>query len=57
MVTVQDVKKHARDSVMMRWQERWDIAETGRNFYKYKDKISYKCSPDFPSRISYNHLM
>ena len=31
---------------MMRWQERWDIAETGRNFFEYKDKISYKCRQD-----------
>lgn len=41
----------------MRWQERWDIAETGRSFYEYKDKISYNRRPDFPSLIGYNRLM
>ncbi|MEW8545908.1 MAG: ribonuclease H family protein, partial [Candidatus Thiodiazotropha sp.] len=57
VVTVQDVKKHARESVMNKWQDRWDIAESGRNFYEYKDKISYKRRPDFPSRTGYNQLM
>ena len=25
MVTVQDIKKHARDSIKIKWQQRWDI--------------------------------
>ena len=33
IVTVQDIKKHARTSIKRKWQQRWDIGEFGRNFY------------------------
>ena len=32
VVTVQDIKKHARNSIKIKWQQRWDIGEFGRDF-------------------------
>ena len=29
VVTVQDVKRHARVSIIYKWQQRWDIGESG----------------------------
>ena len=32
VVTVQDIKRHARASIRRKWQQRWDIGEFGERF-------------------------
>ena len=42
VVTVQYVKRHARVSIIYKWQQRWDIGESGRDFYLCKPVL--KCN-------------
>ena len=44
VVTVQDIKRHARVSTRYKWQQRWDIGESGRDFFL--------CKPFLKSRVS-----
>ena len=36
IVTNQDIKSAARKSIIFKWQQRWDISETGRFLYTFK---------------------
>ena len=49
VVTVQDIKKHARDSIKIKWQQRWDIGEFGRDFYLCKPFLKSKIRLDIPN--------
>ena len=33
VLTNQDIKKAARDSIMDKWQDKWNISKTGREYY------------------------
>ena len=50
IVTVQDVKRHARVSIRYKWQQRWDIGESGRDFYLCKPFL--KSNP----RLDYRNI-
>ena len=45
VVTVQDIKRHARASIQRKWQKRWDIGEFGRD----KPFLDSSLRLDFPN--------
>ena len=49
VVTLQDIKRHARASIQRKWQQRWDIGEFGRDFYLCKPFLDSSPSLDFPN--------
>ena len=49
VVTVQDIKRHARASIRRKWQQRWDIGEFGRDFYLCKPFLDSCLRLDFPN--------
>ena len=49
IVTVQDVKRHARVSIRYKLQQRWDIGESGRDFYLYKPFLKSNPRLDYPN--------
>ena len=57
VITNQDIKKAARDSILDKWQNKWDISTTGREFHQYRSKISLKQKHDFPNHFKYNILL
>ena len=57
VVTVQDIKKHARDSIKIKWQQRWDIAEFGRDFYLCKPFLKSKIRLDIPNTRHYKQIL
>lgn len=66
VVTLQDIKSSSRKSIISKWQQRWDISESGRFFYSFKPKVNGKLFLDIPCknlgssilqlRTGYNHL-
>ncbi|MEW8547348.1 MAG: ribonuclease H family protein, partial [Candidatus Thiodiazotropha sp.] len=42
VITNQDIKKAARDSILDKWQNKWDISTTGREYYQFRPKTSFK---------------
>ena len=49
VVTVQDIKRHARASIRRKWQQRWDIGEFGRDFYLCKPFLESNPRLDIPN--------
>ena len=37
-----EVKQGARESVVKKWQRRWEISEKGRNLFNFKPKVKLK---------------
>ena len=35
VLTNQDIKKAARDSIMDKWQDKWSISNTDREYFQY----------------------
>ena len=50
IVTNQDIKSAARKSIIFKWQQRWDISETGRFLYTFKPLVDGKLYLDLPSK-------
>ena len=48
-LTVQDVKRHARVSIRYKLQQRWDIGESGRDFYLCKPFLRSNPRLDYPN--------
>ena len=48
VITVQDIKRHARVSTRYKWQQRWDIGESGRDFFLCKPFLKSDPPLDFP---------
>ena len=57
VVTVQDIKKHARTSIKRKWQQRWDIGEFGRDFYLCKPFLNSNPRLDFPNTKQYKQIL
>jgi len=51
-ITKQDIKKAAKDHVMMKWQKRWELSDRGRFYYNYHQNVKQKCNHDFPDKSS-----
>ena len=50
VVTNQDIKSAAKKSTISKWQQRWDISETGRFLYTFKPLVDGKLYLDLSSR-------
>ena len=50
VVTNQDIKSAAKKSTISKWQQRWDISETGRFLYTFKPLVEEKLYLDLPSK-------
>ena len=50
VVTNQDIKSAAKKSTISKWQQRWNISETGRFIYTFKPLVDGKLYLDLPSK-------
>ena len=50
VVTNQDIKSAAKKSIISKWQQLWDISETGRFLYTFKPLVDGKLYLDLPSK-------
>ena len=57
VVTVQDIKRHARASIRRKWQHRWDIGEFGRDFYLCKPFLDSNPRLDFPNTRMFKQIL
>ena len=57
IVTVQDIKRHARVSIRYKSQQRWDIGESGRNFYLCKPFLKRNHRLDYPIIKLYKKML
>ena len=57
VVTVQDIKRHARASIQRKWQQRWDIGEFGRDFYLCKPFLDSSTRLDFPNTRIFKQII
>ena len=57
IVTVQDVKRHARVSIRYKWQQRWDIGESGRDFYLCKPFLKSNPRLNYPNIKLYKQML
>ena len=57
VVTVQDIKRHARASIQRKWQQRWDIGEFGRDFYLCKPFLDSSPRLDFPNTRIFKQIL
>ena len=55
--TVQDIKRHARVSIRYKWQQRWDIGESGRDFYLCKPFLKSNPRLDYPNIKLYKKML
>ncbi|VDI77795.1 Hypothetical predicted protein [Mytilus galloprovincialis] len=51
--TKQDIQKGAKDSVMFKWQNRWDTSEKGRRYYAFQQNVKNTLPKDKPSTEIY----
>ena len=49
VVTVQAIKRHARVSTRYKWQQRWDIGESARDFFLCKPFMNRNPRLVFPN--------
>ena len=57
VVTVQYVKKHARISIRYKGQQRWDIEESGQDFYLCKPFLKSYPRLDYPNIKLYRKML
>ena len=57
VLTNQDIKKVAKDSIMDNWQDKWSISNTGREYFQYQPKILPNPRFDFPHHQSFILLL
>ena len=57
IVTIQDIKKHARTSIKRKWQQRWDIGEFGRDFYLCNPFLNSNSRLDFPNTKHHKQIL
>ena len=46
-----DVKLAAKESGLMKWQERWEASDRGRNLYTFRPKVGHKIQHLFVSPV------
>ena len=47
--TLQYIKKAAHDSIIEKWQRRWEIGETGRQLFEKTETVGKKIDYDYPT--------
>ena len=57
IVTVQDIKTHARVSIRYKWQQMWDIGESRRDFYLCKPFLKSNPRLDYPNIKLYKKML
>ena len=57
VLTNQDIKKAARDSSMDKWQDKWSISNTDREYFQYRPKILPIPRFDFPDHRGFILLL
>ena len=57
IVTVQDVKRHARVSIRYKWQQGWDFGESERDFYLCKPFLISNPRLDYPNIKLYKKML
>ena len=57
VVTVQDIKRHARVSTRYKWQQRWDIGESGHDFFLCKPFLKSNPRLDFPNIKMFKQIL
>ena len=57
VVTVQDIKRHARVSTRYKWQQRWDIWESGHDFFLCKPFLESDPRLDFPNIKMFKQIL
>ncbi|MEW8545066.1 MAG: reverse transcriptase domain-containing protein, partial [Candidatus Thiodiazotropha sp.] len=57
VITHQDIKKAARSSILEKWQNKWEISNTGRELFQYKPQIDPKPKHDYPNHKIYSVLL
>ena len=57
VLTNQDIKKAARDSIMEKWQDKWSISNTGRKHFQYRPEIRPIPRFDFPDHQGFILLL
>ena len=50
IVTIQDIKNSSKKSIVSKWQQRWDISESGRFLHTFKPLVDSKLYLDLPSK-------
>ncbi|MES9970162.1 MAG: ribonuclease H family protein [Candidatus Thiodiazotropha sp.] len=50
IVTLQDIKSSSKKSIISKWQQRWDISDSGRFFYMFKPTVNGKLFLDIPCK-------
>ena len=44
----------AKASGIMKWQERWEASDRGRNLYTFRPKVGHKIQHSFSSKVGEN---
>ena len=57
MVTVQNVKRHTRVSIRYKWQQRWGIGLSGRDFDLCKPILKSNPRLDYPNIKLYRQML
>ena len=57
IVTVQDIKRHARVSIRYKWQQMWDIGESRRDSYLCKPFLKSNPCLDYPNIKLYKKML
>ena len=57
IVTVQDVKRHTSVCIRYKWQQSWNIGESGRDFYLCKPFLKSKPRLEYPSIKLYKQIL
>ena len=55
--TLQDIKEAAHDSIIKKWQRRWEIGETGRTLFEKTETVGKKIDYDYPSKHHFSLLI
>ena len=50
IVTIQDIKNSSKKSIVSKWQQRWEISESGRFLHNFKPLVDSKPYLDLPSK-------
>ena len=49
VISLGDVKSAAKESGKKKWQDMWEKADTGRNLYRFREKVDHKVKHTYES--------
>lgn len=56
MITVHDIRRYVRVTVMLKWQERWHIGQTGHDFNICKTSVVSNTRLDFSDKTTFKQI-